>query len=97
MHYYVYILSNSTNTVIYTGVTNNLLRRVYQHKNKMDPKSFSAKYNVHKLVFFEETSDVYSAISREKQIKGWNRKRKNELITAQNPQWIDLYHSILGE
>ena len=63
MHYYVYILSNSTNTVIYTGVTNNLLRRVYQHKNKMDPKSFSAKYNVHKLVFFEETSDVYSAIS----------------------------------
>ena len=97
MHYYVYILSNSTNTVIYTGVTNNLLRRVYQHKNKMDPKSFSAKYNVHKLVFFEETSDVYSAISREKQIKGWIRKRKNELITAQNPQWIDLYDSILGE
>ena len=97
MHYYVYILSNSTNTVIYTGVTSNLLRRVYQHKNKMDPKSFSAKYNVHKLVFFEETSDVYSAISREKQIKGWNRKRKNELITAQNPQWIDLYDGILGE
>ncbi|MBO5049552.1 MAG: GIY-YIG nuclease family protein [Oscillospiraceae bacterium] len=97
MHYYVYILSNSTNTVIYTGVTNNLLRRVYQHKNKMDPKSFSAKYNVHKLVFFEETSDAYSAISREKQIKGWNRKRKNELINKQNPQWVDLYDSILGE
>lgn len=97
MHYYVYILSNSTNTVIYTGVTNNLLRRVYQHKNKMDPKSFSAKYNVHKLVFFEETSDAYSAISREKQIKGWNRKRKNELINKQNPQWVDLYDSILGD
>ena len=97
MHYYVYILSNSTNTVIYTGVTNNLLRRVYQHKNKMDPKSFSAKYDVHKLVFFEETSDAYSAISREKQIKGWNRKRKNELINKQNPQWVDLYDSILGE
>ena len=90
MHYYVYILSNSTNTVIYTGVTNNLLRRVYQHKNKMDPKSFSAKYNVHKLVFFEETSDVNSAIAREKQLKGWTRKKKNALIMKANPEWKDL-------
>lgn len=95
MHYYVYILSNATNTAIYTGVTNNLVRRVYEHKHEMDAKSYTAKYAIHKLVYYEETSDVRSAIAREKQIKGWNRARKNKYITKMNPLWQDLYESIL--
>ncbi len=95
MHYYVYIMANVTNTVIYTGVTKDLIRRVYEHKHNLDPKSFTAKYSVHKLVFYEETSNVVSAIEREKQIKGWNRARKNKYITKMNPQWLDLYDSIL--
>ena len=74
--YYVYILANVTGTVIYTGVTNDVVRRVYEHKHKVDPNSFTAKYDVHKLVYVEETSSSYDAISREKQIKFWNRKRK---------------------
>ena len=74
--YYVYILTNNTGTTLYIGVTNDLLRRVYQHKNELDPKSFTAKYGVHKLVYFESTSDVYAALEREKQLKGWNRARK---------------------
>ena len=94
--YYVYILSNSTNVTIYTGVTNDLLRRVYEHKQELDPKSFTARYHVHKLVYFEETTDVYAAISLEKQIKSWSRKRKNELIAGQNPEWQDLYTELLS-
>ena len=93
--YYVYILSNSLNTVIYTGVTNDLIRRVYEHKHHADPNSFTAKYNVTKLVYFEETSDVRSAIEREKQIKGTNRNRKNKLITSFNPNWDELYDRLL--
>ena len=77
MEYYVYILSNHLNTVIYTGVTRDLVRRVYEHKHHLDPDSFTAKYDVTKLVYYESTSDVKAAIEREKQIKGWNRKRKN--------------------
>ena len=95
MNYYVYILSNATNTTIYTGVTNDLIRRVYEHKNNLEPKSFCTKYNVHKLVYFECTPSRYSAIEREKQIKSWNRKRKNKLIETMNPKWEDLYQSIL--
>ena len=95
MEYYVYILSDNLNRVIYTGVTRNLIRRVYEHKNNMDPESFTAKYNVHKLVYYESTSDVKVAIEREKQIKGWNRKRKNKLIESKNPSWAELYDSIL--
>ena len=94
MDYYVYILSNSLNTVIYTGVTRDLVRRVYEHKHHADPSSFTAKYDIHKLVYFESTSDVRAAIEREKQIKGWNRVRKNKLVESKNPQWIDLYDSI---
>ena len=94
MSYYVYILANNTNVAIYTGVTNDLIRRVYEHKNDHDAKSFTAKHKVHKLVFYEETNDVVSAIEREKQIKSWNRKRKNELVNSKNPHWIDLYPSI---
>ena len=74
--YYVYILSNFTNTVVYTGVTNDLIRRIYEHKYNSNPNSFTAKYSVHKLVYFEQTSSRYEAISREKQIKSWNRKKR---------------------
>lgn len=93
--YFVYILANYTNVAIYTGVTNNLLRRVYEHKNNADPKSFTAKYHIHKLVYFEEATNARSAIEREKQLKSWNRKRKNELISRFNPDWKDLYETIL--
>jgi len=93
--YYVYILTNMTGTVVYTGVTNDLIRRIYEHKHNVDPNSFTAKYAVHKLVYFEETASSYSAISREKQIKSWNRKRKNRLVESKNPKWDDLYESLL--
>ena len=95
MQYYVYILTNDKGNVIYTGVTNDLVRRVYEHKNHLDKGSFTAQYNIEKLVYYEVTSDVESAIAREKQIKGWNRKHKNKLIESKNPQWIELYESIL--
>ena len=95
MTYYVYILSNRTNVTIYTGVTNDLVRRVYEHRHEQDPNSFTARYGVHKLVYFEETSDVRAAIEREKQIKSWSRAKKNKLIEKKNPQWADLYGTIL--
>ena len=95
MNYYVYILSNHTHTTIYTGVTNDLVRRVYEHKHALDNKSFTAKYHIHRLVYYEATGDVRSAIEREKQIKGWNRARKNKLVESMNPQWLDLYETIL--
>ena len=93
--YYVYMLANVTGTVVYTGVTKDVVRRVYEHKHNFDPNSFTAKYAVHKLVYFECTPSRYEAISREKQIKSWNRKRKNNLVESMNPQWLDLYDSIL--
>ena len=96
MSYYVYILANDTNVTIYTGVTRDLVRRVYEHKNNLEPSSFTAKYNVHKLVYFEQTSDVRVALEREKQIKSWKRARKNALVETMNPLWEDLYSSILG-
>ena len=95
MQYYVYILATSDNRVIYTGVTNNLPRRIYEHKNSLDPKSFTSRYHINKLVYYECTPDVFSAIEREKQIKGWNRKHKNKLIESKNPDWNELYESIL--
>ena len=95
MNYYVYILSNITGTTIYIGITKDLIRRVYEHKHKLDPGSFTAKYDIHKLVYYESTSDVHAAIEREKQLKGWNRKRKNKLVESMNPRWEDLYQSIL--
>ena len=87
--YYVYMLTNWNNKVLYTGITNNLERRVYEHKNKL-VEGFTAKYNVNKLVYFDYTSDVSSAIAREKEIKGWTRQKKNELIQSINPEWKDL-------
>ena len=96
MQYYVYILTNKNHTVLYTGVTNDLIRRVYEHKNNADPNSFTAKYKVHKLVYFETTNDVEAAIEREKQIKSWKRERKVSLIMASNPRYLDLYGQIFG-
>ena len=96
MNYYVYILANATGTTIYIGVTRDLVRRVYEHKHKLDSNSFTAKYDVHKLVYFESTSDVRAAIEREKQLKGWRRAKKNALIETMNPEWKDLYPDLLG-
>lgn len=87
--YYVYILTNWTNKVLYTGVTNDLERRIYEHKNKLI-KGFTEKYNINKLVYFDGTTDIKAAITREKQIKGWTRQKKNNLIESVNPQWKDL-------
>ena len=88
--YYVYILTNATNKVLYTGVTNDLERRIEEHRNKIKPNSFTSKYNVDKLVFYEQTIDVKSVIAREKQIKGGSRAKKIALIEAINPSWKDL-------
>jgi putative endonuclease len=87
-NYYVYIMTNRSKT-LYTGVTNDLIRRVYEHKNKM-VEGFTKKYNITRLVYFEETGDVQSAIAREKQIKGWLRAKKVALIESKNPEWKDL-------
>ena len=92
--YFVYILSNWDDSVLYIGVTSDLKRRLYEHRNHL-VDGFTARYNVHKLVYFESTSSRYEAISREKQIKSWKRKRKNELVESMNPKWMDLYDSIL--
>lgn len=87
--YFVYILSNWDDSDLYIGVTSNLPRRLYEHRNGL-ADGFTKRYNVHKLVYFENTNDVYSAISREKQLKNWSRAKKNHLIELQNPQWRDL-------
>ena len=86
--YYVYILTNSTRT-LYVGVTNDLERRLAQHKSRLGP-GFTSKYNVNWLMYYEQTSDVESALAREKQIKAWRRSKKVELIEAMNPGWRDL-------
>jgi len=88
-NYYVYIITNFNNTTFYIGVTNDLTRRIYEHKNKLI-KGFSAKYNLKKLVYFEETSDINSVITREKQLKNWHRVWKINLIKKENPNFIDL-------
>ena len=95
MHYYVYIMTNDNRKVIYTGVTNDLIRRVYEHKHHLDKGSFTARYNIENLVYYEISTDIESAIEREKQIKGWSRKHKNKLVESKNPNWVDLYESIL--
>ena len=87
--YFVYILSNAANTTIYTGVTNE-----WEHKSHVDANSFTARYNVTKLVHYEKTPDVRAAIEREKQIKSWSRKKKNALICRDNPEWKDLLPQI---
>jgi len=94
MQYYVYILTNTYNTVVYVGVTNDLVRRIYEHKNKL-VDGFTKRYNLNKLVYYEVTEDIYSAISREKQIKNYSRARKNKMIDEFNPMWRDLYNDIV--
>ncbi len=86
--YAVYILASRSRT-LYIGVTSDLMRRLYEHKNKLVP-GFTSKYNIHRLVYFEQTEDVNAAIAREKVLKGWLRSRKIELIESMNPTWEDL-------
>ena len=87
--YFVYILASNNNTTIYIGVTNNIERRIYEHKNN-SIDGFSKKYNTHKLVYLEETNSIENAIKREKQLKGWKRNKKDLLINSINPNWQDL-------
>ncbi len=89
-HYYIYIMTNKKNTVLYTGVTNNLRRRVYEHKEKLI-KGFTKKYNITKLVYCEVFDRIGDAITREKQIKGGSRQKKIDLINSMNKDWRDLY------
>ena len=88
--YYVYIMSNTRNTVLYTGITNDLRKRVYEHRAKL-VKGFTRKYNIIKLVYYEVTDDVESAILREKQINGGTRKKKVGLVNSMHDEWVDLY------
>ena len=92
--YFAYLLANESTVALYTGVSNDLIRRVYEHKQQTDLKSFTARYHIHKLVCYEACTDVRAAIEREKQIKGWNRKRKNALVDRINPLWEDLYETL---
>ena len=87
--YYIYLVTNWNNKVLYTGVTNNLERRIYQHKNKLI-EGFTEKYNVNKLVYFEQSTDINSAITREKEITKWRREKKNKLVENTNKSWEDL-------
>ncbi len=91
--YFVYILASKRYGVLYIGVTNNLKKRVWEHRNA-EVKSFTKRYWVHKLVYYEETSDINSAITREKQLKKWKRQLKIELTGKFNPEWKDLYFAI---
>ena len=95
MNYYVYLLANASNVALYVGITNNLLRRVAEHRSGADPNSHTARYGIHKLVYYEQTTDVRAAIEREKQIKSWNRMHKNRLVESMNPNWEDLFSSLL--
>lgn len=95
MTYYVYITSSTNNTIFYTGVTNNLVKRIYQHKNKL-ADGYTAKYNMDKLLYFEECNDPLVAIEREKQIKKYSQKKKIALITKSNHGMYDLYDEIIN-
>jgi len=92
-HYYIYIMTNKRNTVLYTGVTNNLKRRAYEHKEKL-VEGFTKKYNITKLVYYEVFYSIENAISREKQIKGGSRQKKIDLINSMNKGWRDLYEEV---
>lgn len=91
--FFVYILASDTGT-IYIGVTNNLIRRITEHKNCINKESFTKKYNCNKLVYFEEYDYISSAVKREKQLKKWSREKKEKLVKMQNPYWEDLYQRI---
>jgi len=91
--YYVYIVTNKHNSVLYIGVTNNLEGRIFEHREKLI-EGFTKRYQVTKLIFYEDYPDPRSAIAREKQLKGWRRERKTTLIAKQNPRWNDLFDEI---
>jgi putative endonuclease len=92
-HYYVYIMTNKNHTVLYAGITNDLKRRIHEHKNKLI-KGFTEKYNITKLVYYEVFEDALYAIGREKQIKAGSRKKKIDLIQQLNPEWKDLFKEL---
>ena len=91
--YYVYIMTNQRHTTLYIGITNNLSRRPWEHKEKTNHKSFTSRYNICELVYYEIFRDVIAAIAREKQIKAGSRQKKIDLINSANPEWNDLYES----
>ena len=93
--YYEYMMTTKHNTALYTGVTNDLVRRVYEHKTGC-VDGFTKRYHIHKLVYYEEYMYVYDAISREKQLKGWTREKKTQLIVSRNPTWTDLSEQFFG-
>jgi putative endonuclease len=92
---YIYIMTNKYHSVLYIGVTNNLQRRIKEHKEKINPKSFTARYNIEKLVYYESFQDIGEAIFREKQLKAGSRQKKIDLIVSINKEWTDLYNSLL--
>ncbi len=92
--YWVYMMSNAHNTVLYIGVTNSIERRVQEHKAHLDPRSFTARYNVEKLVWYEAHDSIIAAIAREKQLKRWRRAWKIEIIEKENPAWRDRFTEI---
>ncbi|OGI18589.1 MAG: GIY-YIG nuclease [Candidatus Moranbacteria bacterium RIFCSPLOWO2_02_FULL_48_19] len=93
--YFVYILASKRNGTLYIGITDNLLKRTWEHKNDK-AEGFTKKYRVHSLVYYEQTYDVVSAIEREKQLKKWNRSWKIRLIEKNNPKWEDLYNKLIS-
>ena len=94
-NYFIYIITNKTNKVVYIGVTSDLRRRIYEHRNKLFP-GFSSKYNLNKLVYYEHFQNIDDAIVREKRLKKWKRNWKNDLIQTINPGWRDLYPDVLA-
>jgi putative endonuclease len=93
---YVYIMTNKNNTVLYTGVTSNLTKRVSEHKNHLHPGSFTTKYSIVELIYYEGFDHIQDAIAREKQIKAGSRQDKLDLVNVMNPHWSDLYYTICG-
>ena len=93
--YFVYIMTNKGRSVLYTGLTNSLMRRVWQHR-KGEISGFTRRYNANRLVYYEQFNDVRNALAREKQIKGWTRRKKEDLIATKNPKWTDFAVTILG-
>jgi putative endonuclease len=94
---FVYIITNKHHTTLYVGVTSNLYTRSVEHREKLFPKSFTAKYNLDKLVYYEVFDSIVTAIKREKQLKGGSRKKKEALINKYNPEWKDLFHIVSDE
>ncbi|MDZ4757026.1 MAG: GIY-YIG nuclease family protein [Bacteroidota bacterium] len=90
----VYIITNKNHTTLYIGVTSNLIARISEHRNKKNPKSFSARYNLEKLVYYESFHSIEEAIVREKKLKGWVRRKKEDLLNSINPEWKDLYEDL---